>query len=191
MALDHPMWADRLCYGSNSMVLYVARLNVLGIACDERHVFTLFVLQADLPSSKQLWSWLYVLKPGILKRSLEFATDNILQAVVRDDMVVCALVLDRDSFLHQPTFLKLVAIDEGTTETALLIWGETLSEVRIHPASRFILAWKGPLKRGGFVLIIGVVDVVAVLGDCWPSTLLTFALRATRRVQSSLFLFRL
>jgi hypothetical protein len=106
-------------------------------------------------------------------------------------MVVCALVLDRDGFLHQSTLLELVAIDEGTTETALLIWSETLSEVCIHLASRVILAWKGPLKRGVLVLIIGVVDVVAVLGDRWRAALLTFALRTTRRVQSSLLLFRL
>ena len=76
------------------MVLHVARLDVLGVARDERHVFALFVFQADLPASKQLRSWLYMLKPGILERTLQLATYDVLQAVVRDDMVVCALVLD-------------------------------------------------------------------------------------------------
>lgn len=94
MALNHPMRANRLCYGSDSMVLYVARLNVLRVACNDRHVFALFVLQADLPAIKQLRSWLYMLKPGILERPLELATYDILQTVIRDDMMVCALVLD-------------------------------------------------------------------------------------------------
>jgi len=106
-----------------------------------------------------------VLKPGILERTLKLATYDVLQAVVRDDMVMCALVLDRDGFLHQSPFLELVAIDEGTTETALLIRSEALSKVGIDLASRVILARKSPLKRGVFVLVVGVVDVVAVLGD--------------------------
>lgn len=147
------------------MVLHVARLHVLGVASDERHIFALFVFQADLPASKQLRSWLYMLKPGILERTLQLATYNVLQAVVRDDMVMCALVLDRDGFLHQSAFLKLVAIDEGTTETALLIRSEALSEVGIDLASRIILARESALKRGVLVLIVGVVDVFAVLGD--------------------------
>lgn len=129
-----------MCYGSDGMVLYVARLDVRRIARDERHVLALFVLQADLPTIEQLWSWLYVLQPRILEWSLELATYDILQAIVRDDMMVCALVFDRDGFLHQSTLLKLIAIDEGTTETTLLVWCETLGKVCIYLASRVILA---------------------------------------------------
>lgn len=94
MALDHSMWANRLCHGCDSMVLHMARLDVLRVARNERHVLALFVLQADLPASKQLRSWLDVLKPWILEWSLEFAAHDIFQTIIGDDMVVCALIFD-------------------------------------------------------------------------------------------------
>lgn len=60
------------------MVLHMGRLDMLGVARDERHVFAFFVLQADLPASKQLWSRLNVLKPGILEWTLKLATYDVL-----------------------------------------------------------------------------------------------------------------
>jgi hypothetical protein len=116
------------------MLLHVARLDVLGVACNDRHVLALFVLQTDLPASEKLWSRLNMLKPWILERSLQLATHNIFKAVVRDDMVMSALVFDRDSLLHQSSFLELVAVDERSTEASLLIRGKTLREVGVHLA---------------------------------------------------------
>lgn len=48
----------------------------------------------------------------ILKGSFEFATDHIFQAVVRNNVMVCALVLDGYSLLHQTSLFELVAIDQ-------------------------------------------------------------------------------
>jgi hypothetical protein len=67
-----------------------------------------------------------------LKRSLELPADDVFKTVVGDDMVVSALVLDRDGLLHQATFFELVTIDEGAAEPSLLIGGQTLSEVGVH-----------------------------------------------------------
>jgi hypothetical protein len=58
-----------------------------------------------------------------LKRSLELPADDVFKTVVGDDMVVSALVLDRDGLLHQAAFFELVAIDEGAAEPSLLIGG--------------------------------------------------------------------
>lgn len=52
MSLDDSMWAYCLCHGRKSMMLYVARLDVLWVTCDKRHVLAFFVLQADLPTTK-------------------------------------------------------------------------------------------------------------------------------------------
>lgn len=94
MGLDDSVWADCLCHGRDSVMLHMARLNVLGIACNERHILTFFVLQADLPASKEFRSRLYVLKPWILEWSLKLAAHNIFKAVVGDNVMVGALVLD-------------------------------------------------------------------------------------------------
>jgi hypothetical protein len=128
------------------MVLHMARLDVLGIARNERHVFALFVLQADLPTSKKFWPRLNVLKSWILEWSLKLAAYNVFKAIVGDDVMVSALVFDRDSLLHKTSVLELVAIDERSTETSLLIGGKTLCEVGIDFAGRVALAWERPLE---------------------------------------------
>jgi hypothetical protein len=48
----------------------------------------------------------------VLERPLELPTDNILKAVVGNDVVVGALILDRNSLLHQSTLFELIAVDE-------------------------------------------------------------------------------
>ena len=100
MSLNRALHSYWLCYGPNNMVLQMTGLNVVGIACKERHVFTFFVFQADLPTIQELWSWLDVGKLWVLERSLEFSTYHVLEAVVGDDVVVSALVLDRYRLLH-------------------------------------------------------------------------------------------
>jgi hypothetical protein len=67
-----------------------------------------------------------------LEWSLELPTDNVFKTVIGDDMVMSALVLNRDGLFHQSAFLELVAIDEGATESSLLIGCQALGEVSVH-----------------------------------------------------------
>lgn len=76
------------------MMLHMTRLNVLSIACNERHVLALLILKTDLPAIEELWSGLDVLEPRILVRSFELATHNVLKAIVGNDMMMGALVFD-------------------------------------------------------------------------------------------------
>jgi hypothetical protein len=82
------------------MMLHVAMLDVSQIACNGRQVLALLILQTDLPAGEELWTRLNVLKPWILERSLQLAAHNIFETVIRDNMVVSALVLDRERLLH-------------------------------------------------------------------------------------------
>lgn len=91
MTRGHPML---LCHRCDGVLLNMAWLNVLRVGRDQWHVLALLILQTDLPASKQLWPWLNMLKPWILKWPLELSVHHVFKTVVRDDMVVCTLVLD-------------------------------------------------------------------------------------------------
>lgn len=111
MCLHSSLYTDSLCDPKN-VVLHMAWLHLVGIACYKRHIFAFLILQADFPTTEKLWSGLDVRQFWILGGTLELSADNILQTVVRNDMVVCTLIFDRDRLLHQATFLELVAIDQ-------------------------------------------------------------------------------
>lgn len=146
MSLDHSVWANTLRYGCDSMVLHMARLDVLRVACNEGEVFALLVLEANFPTSEEFRPWLYVVKTWILEWSLELATHNVFEAVVRDDVVVCALVLYGNSLLHQTSFLELIAINERATKASLLVRRETLCKVGVHLTRGIRLAQEWPIE---------------------------------------------
>jgi hypothetical protein len=77
-----------------------------------------------------------------LKWSLKLSADDVFEAVIGDDMMMSALVLDRDSLLHQAAFFELVAIDEGAAESSLLIGCQALSEVGVHLVHGVDIAWQ-------------------------------------------------
>ena len=76
----------------------------------------------------------------ILERPLQLAAHNILETVVRDDMVMTALALDRYCLLHKPPFLELVTVNEGSAEPSLLGRGEVLRKVGVNFAFEVYLA---------------------------------------------------
>lgn len=147
------------------MVLYVASLYMLSIACDEWQVLALFILEAYLPASQEFWSRLNVLEPWVLVWSFELPTYHVLKTIVGDDVVMRALVFDRYSFLHETPLFELVAVDQRATETPLLIGGKALCKVGIHFARGIGIAGKCSFVGGVFVFVVRVVDVFASLGD--------------------------
>lgn len=165
MSLDHSVRAKSLCHGCNSMMLHMARLNVLGVACDKGQVFAFFVLKANFPTGKELWPWLHVLKTRVLEWSFELAAHNVFKAVVGDDVVVSALILHRNGLFHQTTFLELVAVNKRSTKSALLIRCEVLCKVGVDFTRGIRLTQERSIKRGVFVLVIRIVDVVAQFSD--------------------------
>jgi hypothetical protein len=122
MCLNHALYSDCLGYSSDNVVLQVTGLDVMRVPSYQRHVLAFLIFQTDLPSVEELWSGLYVLQLWILEWSLELPTNNIFKTVVRDDMMVSALVLDGNSLLHQAAFFEFVAVDERPTEATLLVW---------------------------------------------------------------------
>jgi hypothetical protein len=102
------------------------------ISTNERHIFAFLVFEAHLPTVEKLWSGVNICKPFVLVWSFEFSADHVLETVVRDDMVMCTLVLDRDSFLHQTSLFELITVDERPAEAPLLIRSEALREIGIH-----------------------------------------------------------
>ncbi len=179
VGLDHPMGAECLGHGGDSMMLYMAGLDMLRVACDEWHVLALFILQADLPTGEKLRSGLHTIKPGILEWSLELTAYDIFKAIVGDDMVVSALVLDRDGLLHQAAFFELVAVDKRATEAPLLVGRQALSKVGIYFTRRVRLAHKRTIESGVLVLVVRVVDIITSLGHCGPGAFLALALCTT------------
>jgi hypothetical protein len=83
-----------LCDRPNNMVLQVAGLHMLTIACNERHVLAFFVFETDFPASEQLRPWLNVREFWILERSFQLSADHVFETVVGDNMVMRALVFD-------------------------------------------------------------------------------------------------
>lgn len=131
MCLHDALSSKCLSYCSKHMVLYMTWLHMVRVSCYKGHVLALFIFETDFPAVEKLWPRLDISELGVLERSLELATDNIFQTVVGDDVVVGALVLDRDGLLHQTAFLELVAVDQGAAESPLLIGCQALSKVGV------------------------------------------------------------
>jgi hypothetical protein len=128
------------------VMLEVAGLYMLRVSCDQRHVFTFFILEVDLPAVEELWSWMNICELRILKWPLQLATDHILETVVGDDVMVRALVLDGDGFLHQTAFLELVTVNKRSAKAALLVWSKTLGKIGIHLACGLCISGKCTVK---------------------------------------------
>jgi hypothetical protein len=165
VGLKDPTWTNCLCTSRDGMMLHVAWLDMLRVTCNEWHILTLLILDANFPTSEKLRSRLNMLKPWVLKRSLELAAHNVLQAIVGDDMVVSTLILHRDGLLHQPLIFELITVNEGATEAPLLVWREGLREVGVDLACRVALARECAIKGWVLVLVIRVVYMVAGLGN--------------------------
>lgn len=105
------------------MVLDVTWLDRLTVGANKRHVLTLLVFETDLPPVKKLRPGMNVSQLLVLERPLEFAADYIFQAIVGDHMVMCALILHGYGLLHQAPLFELVAVNQGATESTLLVWG--------------------------------------------------------------------
>lgn len=176
VGLDQPMWVHRLCRRRDRLMLHVTGLDVLGVACNERHVFAFLVLQADFPASEKFWPRLHILEPWVLKWSLELSAHNVLKAVIGDNVVVSALVFHGYGLLHETPFLEFVAVNERPTETPLLVRCKALCEVGVDLAHRVAFARQRSFERSMLVLIIRVVDIVASLRDRRSGTFLTLAL---------------
>jgi hypothetical protein len=112
VCLHHTLYSDRLSDSPNDVMLQMTVLNVVRVAYNEGHIFALFILEADLPAIEKLRSGLNVGQLRVLERSLELSTDNVFETVVRDHMVVRALILDRYSLLHQTALFELITVDE-------------------------------------------------------------------------------
>lgn len=63
-------------------MLHVAWLDVVWVACHERHIFALLIFKTDLPAIQKFRSWLDVGELGILEWPLKLSTDYVLKAVV-------------------------------------------------------------------------------------------------------------
>lgn len=73
----------------------------------------------------------------------EFAAYNILEAVVRNDVVVRALELHRNGLLHQTTFFKFVTVHKGPAVAALLLGREVLRKIGKYLARlRARISWR-------------------------------------------------
>jgi len=60
MGLDYALWSNCLSDGTDDMVLYVARLDVMRVSRYKRHVLALFIFEANLPAIEKLRPGLYV-----------------------------------------------------------------------------------------------------------------------------------
>jgi len=60
MGLDYTLWSNCLSDSTNDMMLYMAWLDVMRVSRYKRHVFALFIFEADLPAIKELRPGLYV-----------------------------------------------------------------------------------------------------------------------------------
>ena len=190
VGLHHPR-SHSLRDRPNNVVLQMTRLNRLPIACNERHIFTLFVLEADLPTSEKFWSRLDFCQSRVLEWSLQLTADHILKAVIGDDVVVCTLVLDGNGLLHQASFLELIAVNERPTEASLLIWGKTLGKVGVHLVHGLCLSDRHCVKGRVIEFIIGGVEVLPGLRDGGSSAFFSLSFGATGRIQCGLLLLRL
>jgi hypothetical protein len=141
MSLELTLSTDRLSYSSDNMMLHMTWLDVVWVSCYKGHVLALLIFKANLPTIQKLGSWLDVGELWILEWSLELSAHDVLQTVIRNDMVMSALVLDRDGLLHQTAFFELIAVDEGATESALLIGCQALGEVGVYLVHGVDVAW--------------------------------------------------
>lgn len=119
-------------------------------------VLALLILETDLPTGEKLWPGLDVAESWIFTRALELATNNVFEGVVRDDVMVGSLVLDRDGLLHQTALLELVAVNQRAAEATLLVGRQALGKVGIYLIRGFdrgSIASHGSLEDGVVVLV--------------------------------------
>lgn len=180
MCLDDTLGPNCLSDGTDDMVLYVARLDVVRVSCYKRHVLAFLIFEANFPAVEKLRPGLYVGQLGILERSLELPANNVFETVVGDDVVVGALVLDRDGLLHQAALLELIAVDEGAAEASLLIGSKALGEVGIDLVHR--VGIRGRVERGVLVFVLGVLQNFAGLRPGRSIALLSLSLGTARWV---------
>lgn len=190
MGLYHAVTGS-LCHWVEHVVLEVAGLHGLSICANKRQVLALLVFETNFPPVKKLWPGMNVGQLLVLEWSLEFAAHDIFQAVVRDDMMVCALVLYGYGLLHQASLFELVTVDQRTTKSTLLIWIEALSEVFVHLGSGIRISSVGSLESGILILVIRCIGVVPSLSDGGSHAFLPLPLCTARWVESRLLLFRL
>jgi hypothetical protein len=94
MSLELTLSTDRLSYSSDNMMLHMTWLDVVWVSCYKGHVLALLIFKANLPTIQKLGSWLDVGELWILEWSLELSAHDVLQTVIRNDMVMSALVLN-------------------------------------------------------------------------------------------------
>jgi hypothetical protein len=114
------------------LVLNVTRLKLVRVYCNDWQIFAILVLEADLPTHKKIGPGLDIGQCWILAWSFQLPCNHILEAIVRDDVMGSALVLDRYGLLHQTAFFELVAVDQRTTETSLLVGGQILGKIGVN-----------------------------------------------------------
>jgi hypothetical protein len=84
---------------------------MLSICADNRHILTLLIFKTHFPAVEKFRSGMDVCKLLILEGSFQFAANHVFETVVRDDMVMRALVLDGYSLLHKTPLFELIAVD--------------------------------------------------------------------------------
>ena len=101
MSLELTLSTDRLSYSSDNMMLHMTWLDVVWVSCYKGHVLALLIFKANLPTIQKLGSWLDVGELWILEWSLELSAHDVLQTVIRNDMVMSTSsgmpVLDKDN----------------------------------------------------------------------------------------------
>jgi hypothetical protein len=90
-------------------------------------------------------------------------------------VVICALKPERYSLLHQAALFDLVAVNERSTETPLLIECRILGKVSIHLNRRVGVARVSFLVRTVNKIVVKDVEIVMTPGDWQFCTFLTLA----------------
>lgn len=158
---------------------------MLSIGTNNRQIFTLLIFETHFPAVEKFRSGVDVRKFLVLIRSFQLSTNHIFETVVRDDMVMRALVLNGYSFLHQASLFEFVAVDERPAEAPLLVWAKALGEVGVYLVRRVRL---GSIEGRVLILVVRVVDVISGFGDGRSGTFFSLSLSATRWVERRLLL---
>jgi hypothetical protein len=90
----------------------MAGLVVLSVTTNERKVFSLLIFEAHFPATKKFRSRVDVGQLLVLIWSFELSAYDVFETIIRNNVMVCALVLDGYSLLHQTPLLELIAVDE-------------------------------------------------------------------------------
>jgi hypothetical protein len=85
---------------------------ILLLADGVRPVLIRFALEARIPSNEKTVPGFDVGQIPILKWSLQLSAHDILNAIIRDDVVSISLIRDRYCLLYKPSFFEIVVGDE-------------------------------------------------------------------------------